>query len=379
MRSNHQSHPNRWATLATGAVVAAAAVLHRPVAASADVTPTPATRPAPRTNAAIGADLSSVVAQINAVLPPNALADPSARAAAAPKAIPLIKRQQALYHEYASIHDIEDLYVDIQQRLEAKLYLLGDQETLNRLDADAASPNVATALHAKGVRLQGRWMGAGHDPAAQQAVADDLMKLDAEHTDSDPLTALTRSFASTAVSPELQGRLAAAAQSMNGPLSQRLAAAMKEQAESEKKQAQLVGKPLTVVGTTVDGKPFTSADYRGKVVLVDFWATWCGPCMAELPHVKDVYAKYHGRGLEVVGVSNDHSAAALTSYTSTHAMPWVELLDAPAAADHQWNPITVGYGISGIPVMFLIDKKGVLRSVEGREKMDDMIPALLAE
>jgi hypothetical protein len=60
-------------------------------------------------------------------------------------------------------------------------------------------------------------------------------------------------------------------------------------------------------------------------------------------------------------------------------MPWVELLDAPAAANHQWNPVTVGYGISGIPTMFLIDKKGVLRSVEAREKMEEIIPTLLAE
>jgi thiol-disulfide isomerase/thioredoxin len=139
-------------------------------------------------------------------------------------------------------------------------------------------------------------------------------------------------------------------------------------------------KPCVISGTKPDGTKFTTADWKGKVVLIDFWATWCGPCLGELPHVKKMYATYHDKGLEILGVSNDYTAGALTKFLADKPdMPWPQLFDAAAAAKQQWNPITQGFGINGIPTMFLIDKKGILRSVSARENMDDLIPKLLAE
>jgi hypothetical protein len=73
-------------------------------------------------------------------------------------------------------------------------------------------------------------------------------------------------------------------------------------------------------------------------------------------------------------------AAALKDFVAKDdKMPWPQLFDATAAGQQQWNPITTGFGINGIPTMFLIDKKGVLRTVDARDNMDDMIPKLLAE
>jgi len=70
----------------------------------------------------------------------------------------------------------------------------------------------------------------------------------------------------------------------------------------------LTGEPVKVSGKTVDGKPFDISEYKGKVVIVDFWATWCGPCLAELPNLKKIYQKYHDRGLEIVGVISTMTA-----------------------------------------------------------------------
>ena len=82
----------------------------------------------------------------------------------------------------------------------------------------------------------------------------------------------------------------------------------------------------------------------------------------------------------MLGVSNDYTVEDLTKFVAADpAMPWPQLLDTAAAAKKEWNPITSGYGINGIPTMFLIDKKGVCRTVEARENFEELIPKMLAE
>jgi peroxiredoxin len=99
-----------------------------------------------------------------------------------------------------------------------------------------------------------------------------------------------------------------------------------------------------------------------------------------LPRVKKEYIEQHAKGLEILGVSCDRDAEALTAFLAKNKdMPWPQLFDAKQNPKIEWHPIAREWGINGIPTMFLIDKKGVLRTVTARENMEEMIPKLLAE
>ena len=132
---------------------------------------------------------------------------------------------------------------------------------------------------------------------------------------------------------------------------------MKEEQAAETKLKGNEGKPALLAGKDPEGKPFTTADWKGKVILVDYWATWCGPCKAEMPRVKQLYNRYHSKGFEVLGISNDYSADDIKTFVAQEQIPWQQLYDADAGSKENWNPITLGFGIEGIPMMFLIDAK----------------------
>ena len=140
--------------------------------------------------------------------------------------------------------------------------------------------------------------------------------------------------------------------------------------------ASLTGNPLVIKMPRADGTAFSSETLKGKVILVDIWATWCGPCVKELPRVVKIYQQYHDQGLEVLSISCDHKAEDLTKFLASHKdITWTQLYDPKTPGWDAAKP----FGVLSIPKMFLIDKKGIVRTVEAREKMDEMIPKLLAE
>ena len=112
----------------------------------------------------------------------------------------------------------------------------------------------------------------------------------------------------------------------------------------------------------LDGKPISLQDYRGKVVLLDFWAVWCGPCLGEMPNVKRVYNTYKDQGFDIIGVSLDTDEARLRNYLKKNNILWRQIFSG-----QKWNsPLAKQYHIRSIPAPWLIDKDGTLISREAR-------------
>lgn len=139
------------------------------------------------------------------------------------------------------------------------------------------------------------------------------------------------------------------------------------------KESDLVGKELQLEGVTTQGVPLAWNTYRGKVVVVDFWATWCGPCQKELPNVIAAYEKHKAQGFEVIGVSLDKDLEALATFLEQKPLPW------PTLAGDGTEELATKYGVRGIPTLMLVDREGKVAAVAHRiEQLQPKIDELLA-
>ena len=126
----------------------------------------------------------------------------------------------------------------------------------------------------------------------------------------------------------------------------------------------------------VDGKTLSIADHKGKVVLIDFWATWCPPCRAEIPNVVATYKKYHDQGFDIIGVSLDQDREKLLGYTKQNDMTWPQFFDGQG-----WqNKLAVKYGIESIPATYLLDGNGFIIATDLRgDDLEQAVTRALAK
>jgi thiol-disulfide isomerase/thioredoxin len=309
---------------------------------------------------------------------PDAIFDAAKRQAMGEKALPVLKRMSGLADEMSGTDGPGgELGKQIRGQVDMMLAVFDDADAIARLEKVAGNATVDRdeALKARGSLLFAQWVRGGKDAASQSAVLDEVEALAKANPESDDLAVLLMQFSeANPATPEIAARAKAmATDTLTSPMAKQI----KEQLAADARLASLEGKPLTIAGPLHTGEPFSSEALKGKVVLVDFWATWCGPCIAELPRLKKIHEQYKEQGLAVVGVSCDENVEDLKNFLAKNPeMTWPQLLDANNPG---WHALAKAFGVNGIPTLFLIDKQGVVRTVKARENMEELIPKLLAE
>ena len=140
----------------------------------------------------------------------------------------------------------------------------------------------------------------------------------------------------------------------------------------------LVGNTMQLEGIRVNGDPLDWSEYRGRVTLVMFWATWCGPCRREITQVQEIYKQYHERGFDVVGISVDEDREELKEFLNEQDIPWAIIYDQARADGKKGETMAVRYGVMAIPETILVDRQGKVVTTEIRgsqleEQLKEMI------
>jgi len=154
---------------------------------------------------------------------------------------------------------------------------------------------------------------------------------------------------------------------------------MAERVPAILRRLDLVGNPLPMTGRSTDARPISTIELKNKIVIIDVWATWCQPCVADMDRLKELWDKYHDQGVEIIGVPLDEDMPKLRKFLADKKLPWLNL-DLPAnEKERGWeHPFAKEYGIGAMPMKIIIDKSGkvVATNVRGamlEQKIADLL------
>ena len=148
-----------------------------------------------------------------------------------------------------------------------------------------------------------------------------------------------------------------------------------DDAKAMLKRFNQIGQTLSFKFTALDGREVDLDKLRGKVVLLDCWATWCPPCIREIPRIKTLYARLRNKGFEIVGISSDDDKDALQKFVAERRISWPQYFDGKG----ELNQFAVEHTVTGVPTTWLLDKRGVLRDVNALKNLETKVEKLLRE
>lgn len=155
---------------------------------------------------------------------------------------------------------------------------------------------------------------------------------------------------------------------------------VKVSVSNAEKRTGLIAKPFVVEGNNLNGTPFDWSQYKGKWVLVDFWATWCPICIEEMENIKQVYQKYRAKGFEVVSVNLDEDPRARSAFFQTNALPWATVVSADPDNTGFMDPNAQRCGVEALPFLVFVGPDGTVVEINPRgERLEELLQSVLTQ